>query len=125
MTRIQKYIELALKLATKSEYYQKVGCVIVKGNRIIGLGFNKPNKTHPMSNNRFRNIHAELDAILGHTAEDLEGAVAYVARMRNNGTTGLAKPCEHCEELLQRMGIKIVYYTEDNIGYEKMIIKKD
>jgi deoxycytidylate deaminase len=120
MTRTQRFIELALKLATKSEYYQKVGCVIVKGNRVIGLGFNKPNKTHPMSNNRFHNVHAELDAILGHTAEELEGATAYVARIRNNGTVGLAKPCEHCQELLKRMGIKTVIYTKDMNGYDKL-----
>jgi len=107
----KEYIELALKVSMHSEYKQKLGCVIVKRNKIVGIGFNKPYKTHPKSNNQFKNIHAELDAMLGVSFRDLLGATAYVARQHKDGTHALAKPCPCCMELLTNAGIKRVYWT--------------
>jgi deoxycytidylate deaminase len=80
------YFNLARLMAEKSEFNHKIGCVIVKDNKIISLGFNQK-RTHPMqflfsekvrikniNNNKtqkeilwdnriFRYIHAEIDAI--------------------------------------------------------------
>lgn len=108
-----KFFEIAKKLSLKSEYHHKIGAVAVKKNRIVGLGFNKPSKTHPQSNHPFKTIHAELDAILDAEKDDLIGATIYVYREHKNGHLASSKPCPHCQELIQRYKLKKVCYTED------------
>ncbi len=109
-----KFFNLAKKLSEKSDYHHKIGAVIVKKNRIVGIGFNKPAKTHPASNQPFKTIHAELDAILDSEREDLEGSTLYVYRELKDGSLANAKPCVHCQELINRYKIKKVFFTEDN-----------
>jgi deoxycytidylate deaminase len=110
---MNKFIEMARRLSKKSAYHHKIGAVVVKRRRAIGFGFNKPRKTHPKSTNPFKTVHAELDAIIGLTREELNGAEIYVVRERASGSYGSAKPCQYCEALLKEVGIKVVYYTTD------------
>lgn len=42
------------------------------------------------------------------------GATVYVARVKRNGSLGLAKPCCHCMPALRAMGVEVVYWTIDN-----------
>lgn len=107
-----KFFGIARKLSLKSDYHHKIGAVIVKKNRIVGLGFNKPFKTNPNSNNPFKTIHAELDAILDADQDDLRGSTIYVFREYKDGTLACAKPCQHCQELIKRFEIKRVCYTD-------------
>ena len=116
-----KYFNIAKQLSYKSEYHHKLGAVIIKKGKILGVGFNKPNKTHPKSNHPFHTIHSELDAILGVSREDLKGATIYVYREGANGKPVLAKPCKYCQELIKLANIKEVCYTI-NDGYKKEII---
>ncbi len=108
-----KFFEIAKKLSIKAEYHHKIGAVVVKKNKIVGLGFNKPSKTHPQSNHPFKTIHAELDAILDSDKDDLIGATIYVYREHKNGHPASAKPCPHCQELIKRYKLKKVCYTDD------------
>ena len=114
MNKLDRHFELATKLALKSEYKYKLGCVIAKKNRIVGLGFNKPYKTHPDSPNEFKNIHAELDALIGVDHKDLQDATVYVSRIRKDGRLALSMPCQHCMELLRKAGVGVVYWTTDD-----------
>lgn len=113
-----KFFDLAKKLSFKADYHHKLGAVIVNKNKVLGIGFNKPNKTHTKSNHPFKTIHAELDSILGLSKEDLKGSTIYIYRQHKNGSPLLAKPCEHCQELLKLAQIKYVCYTS-NGGYIK------
>jgi len=106
-----RFFELARQLSYKSDYEsQKLGCVIVKKNKIISVGFNQ-RKTHPKSNTRFNHIHAELSAVLGVDKELLRNSAAYVYRETKDGKAAMAKPCPACEDVLKRVGIKKVYYS--------------
>lgn len=116
-----KFFDLAKKLSKKSDYHHKIGSVIVKKNRILGVGFNKPYKTSPHSNHPFRTIHAELDAILDANKEDLKGSTIYVYRELRNGKIASAKPCAHCQELLKRYEIKRVFYTDEGTYKEYLV----
>jgi dCMP deaminase len=89
-----------------------MGAVVVKKNKVIGMGFNKI-KTHPKSNHPQKMIHAELDAILDCSEEDLIGADLYVFREYKNGEWACAKPCKHCQELISLCGVKNVFYTDE------------
>jgi dCMP deaminase len=89
---------------------RKVGCVIVKNDRIISIGYNG---TPPNADNTCEDeqgitkpdvIHAEHNAIkkLDLTTETGEGAVLFV-------TTA---PCKACAERIHKFGIREVFYYD-------------
>ena len=116
-----KFFDIARRLSKKSTYCHRLGAVVVKKNRIIGMGFNKPFKTHPKSGNRFKTVHAELDAILGIDAEELKGSTVYVYRETKDGLPANARCCKHCEEMLKLVGVKKICYTIDKTYKEEVI----
>lgn len=113
----KRFFYLAQKLSYKSEYHHKIGAIVVKKNKIISVGFNKPHKTNPNSPNKYKNIHAEFDAIWS-SEEDLKGASIYVFREHKNGQLASAKPCKDCQKLIEYSGIRRVYYTDEGIFTE-------
>lgn len=117
-----KFFQLAKQLAKKSLYHHQIGAVVVKKNKPIGLGWNKPHKTHPLSSNAFKTVHAELDAILGLSREELRHADIYVYREYKSGSPATSRPCPHCKELLRSVGIKNVYFTSSELGYDQLVL---
>lgn len=118
-----KYFDLAKKLSLKSTHPKhQLGCVIVKKNEVVGIGFNKF-KTHPKSNHPFQMVHAELDAILGTDKHVLENADVYVYRETKHGEQAMAKPCPYCESALRAVGVKNVYFTAD-YGHDVLKLKE-
>lgn len=125
MSKHQRFIQFALQIANKSRRDQRyrVGCVLVKKGVPVGLGFNNMKKTHPRAKGyKYPYLHAELSSMIGVDAEKINGAIAYVARVKKTGQTGIAKPCCCCEEELSQNGVKAVYYTTETgeIGYMKL-----
>ena len=108
-----KYFDLAKRLSLKSDHCRYcIGCVIVKKSKVVGVGYNQL-KTHPKSPHDYNTIHAEFSAILGVPVADLKGATVYVYRENKKGELALAKPCKHCQKMLEGCGVKTVYYTVD------------
>ena len=105
---------------------------IVYKNEILGFGINR-NQTHPFQK-RFGNhedaiyLHAETDAlqrvIRKHGPEILPRCTIYVARMKyvssekNQMIPGMSKPCPGCTAALATFGVKRVFYTCDDAGYD-------
>lgn len=95
----------------------RMGAVIVKGNRIIGRGFNrfsadveKFRLQFGFSETELWSLHAEMDAIAS-TEEDLEGAVMFVAGFKGkNGNPIVCRPCKKCQAILRHVPIEAVYY---------------
>ena len=91
---------------------------ITKGSKIISFGINKY-KTHPRAPGKYKQIHAEVDAILN--AEYIpEGSVMYSIRILKNGQYAMAKPCESCEKYISRFPIRRVIYTLDEYTFNYM-----
>ena len=95
----------------------RVCAVVFRGGRILGTGHNFQHKTHPKSTHPFGRIHAELAAIIDAIRTDpvdytFRGTSLYVHRLKKDGSSGLAKPCCWCQELIARMGIENVYWSE-------------
>ena len=117
----QKFIDAHMNVAEQyaslsSAKNLKVGCVIVKENRIISIGYNgtpagwdnecestfiddygdEIRKTKPEV------LHAELNAIakLARSGESGEGASMFVTH----------SPCIDCAKLIYQAGIETVYY---------------
>ena len=115
-------MRLANKAAHNSNYFYKLGAVIVKGNRVIGIGYNKIGhcKINSFPNSR----HAEMDVILKVLRKEdglssLAGSTLYVSRITTHGTA-MAKPCVKCMKLARSVGVKEVIYTTDNNLTERL-----
>lgn len=107
----KKYFELAKRLSRKSDHHKfKLGCVIVNGRQIVGLGYNQL-KSHTKSPHVWKRVHSEFHAILGVLPADLKGAEVYVYRETKNGDPAIAKPCPVCEKMLCDCGIRHVYFS--------------
>jgi len=110
---IQRYFDIAKKIASRSNHHKyRLGCVIVKGKVVIGMGWNMK-KTHPRSPHPYCHVHAEFMAIMsaGQDRELLEGSTCYVYRESKTGYLAMAKPCPSCMGMLKSYGIKVVSYT--------------
>lgn len=108
-----------------------IGCVAVYKNQIVSIGYNT-NKTHPIQKkyNTYREmekdkmepasgLHAEMMCLLGLKDMDIDYSKVrlYIYREDNNGIMRNCRPCAACMELIDRMGIKKIFYTTET-GYE-------
>ncbi len=122
-----KFLRLALRRILGQKYSDHIqhrhAAVIVKAGRVLAVGRNR-NKTHPGSvldadgETILKTIHAEFDAISKvKNKQLLKGATIYVARLGRNGHPGMSCPCEMCQHLISKYGLKkAVYTTEDGTG---------
>ncbi len=89
---------------------RQVGCLIVKANRIISIGYNGTppgwdNICEDKQGNTYPHVyHAEANAIskLARAAESGEGASLFVT----------AAPCFECAKLIAQVGIVDVFYAD-------------
>lgn len=99
----ESYIRLTLELARKGKGKVSpnplVGAVIVKNNKIIGVGYHE----------YFGGPHAEINAI-NNAKEDLEGATLYV-NLEPCSHFGKTPPC--ADEIIKRKFKKVVIGTYD------------
>lgn len=99
----------------------RVGAAIVKGGRVLSVGWNTDEKRD--KNSWYWDFHAEHHAIKAYCGRFIPpGCKIYVARIKKDGTLSMALPCKKCRELLKMAGIKKVYYTDWNGIIQKFII---
>ena len=121
-----RYIDLADKVSRLSNYRVKVGAVIVKNGKVVGVGFNKTfgyDKLIKYAGKVVRSIHAELMAIL-HADTDLEGAEIFVVSRKKDGKYRLSKPCSVCMAVIIEKGIKRVYFTTNEQDIRVIDLRK-
>jgi deoxycytidylate deaminase len=114
------FLAVARQASCKSDHHShKMGCVIAKGNKILGVGHNVL-KTHPKSPHKYKSIHAEFMAAI-NAGYDIEGATAYIFREQKDGTWAMAKPCDYCWKFLMELGVKeVVYSFEGSFKQERV-----
>jgi len=125
------YFRAAESMSFLSDHRFRLGCVVVKGHRIISSGHNSATKTHSIQakidTQYFKCdcsgfVHAEVDALapLIEQHVDLTQASIYVYRSSCTGR-GMARPCPRCIYLIKKVGIrKINYSTPD--GYVEEVL---
>ena len=90
--------------------------VIVKKNKILGIGTNKLGSRSSGSGFSKHTIHAEIQAIksLGNLRR-LHGSTMFVFRQSRTGLPLNSQPCKECSSILtmcmQRWGLSKVYYS--------------
>jgi dCMP deaminase len=102
------FAQQAAKRATCKR--KKVGCVLVRDNRIISTGYNGSISGTPhcfeadctiVNDHCVRTIHAEMNALIW-AAQDLRGVICYTT----------CHPCWACLRVLVQAGIGTFYYLE-------------
>jgi len=118
MNRQQRGFKAALKAAKRSKFYShRVGAAIFIGSNLISTGHNR-HKSHPKS--VCWTMHAEFSSLVRLIREDLSNAVLYVTRLTRTNKVSCAKPCEACQKIILKLGIKKVYYTNHEGILEKL-----
>ncbi len=111
-------IELAIRQARKTDVTLKrknkyrVGAVLFDKKRIISVGNNKFNKTHPSSPHSFKAICAEWDCVFGIERDELKFASLCVVRINSKGELTMSRPCAFCSKFLSASGIRKVYWSD-------------
>jgi tRNA(Arg) A34 adenosine deaminase TadA len=111
--RDRAWLDRAVALARLSTANKRHGCIIVKGGRPIGRGYNKyVNKPFFTSQEHMSrcSIHAEIAAIR-NVRGSLRGATIYVARINNRGEERYSRPCESCQAVMHKYGIRKAVWT--------------
>jgi deoxycytidylate deaminase len=122
------YFRAAKAVSELSDYPRhKLGCVIVKGHRVISSGHNHKHKCNPLQAKLDTEkygvecpgkLHAEIMALLPLIRDkiDLRNASIYIHRQHKDGTLAMAKPCSSCQKMIRQLGIKKIFYTIES-GY--------
>ncbi len=103
---------------------------ILRKNRLQKIGYNVL-KTHP-ANLKYKyinqfgqnissmvGIHSELSAILKYGEEDCSDCTFINIRIDKNNNIAMSKPCRGCQDLLNQVGYKHVYYTNTKGEFEE------
>jgi len=108
--RHSKYMQLAIRMAEKSESLFQMSAVIIRGGSVIGCA----------PNSKDENGHAELRAL--NISGDTKGATVYVARLKRDGSCGISKPCPMCWSALNNAGVKkVVFFNREGIETTRLI----
>lgn len=143
MNRINKtdyYLSIAEQVAKRSTCLRRqYGAVIVKNDEIISTGYNGAprgvanccengecwreanNIPHGTQYEACVAVHAEQNAIISASRQEMLGATLYLAGFENGEKmiTGV-KPCVICERMIRNAGIVMVFTEKDTwaVGLE-------
>ena len=112
--RVEKFLDHCKTIATGSDFKFRHGAILVNCNNIIRSSCNSPrpiiafNKFHP---NRIASLHAEIGCILNMKLEQTRGCDIYVCRILRNNKFANSYPCEMCQAVCSKMGIRKIYYS--------------
>lgn len=105
------FMSTALLISTRSSCERlKVGCILVKDNRIISSGYNgflpgAPHNSIVVNEHEQATVHAEQNTITDCAKRGVEtkDSIAYITHY----------PCIHCAKILVASGVKKIYYLND------------
>lgn len=127
-------MKVAIEIAMNHDYPIRLGAAIFKADRLIGVGHPKerPSNLQSWTNiiHSYKDtLHAEVVAILDSHPSRLKGSSIFIGRLRHsNGAgsplePGKARPCDVCLGLIERVGIREVYYTVNSKAVDKELGK--
>lgn len=123
-----KHMYNAITLAKDSTHpTHRLACVLTIKNKVVSRATNS-GKTNPHAPLAFKVgtglfhqcHHAEFAALKNLDGDWVRGRSktplfsnikAYVARLKSDGTPGMARPCENCMRLFKAYGVKQIFYT--------------
>ena len=138
-SKTEYYLGIAKAVSSRGTCLRRrFGAVVVKDDRIVSTGYvgaprGRKNccdigKCFRMENNipsgtRYelcRSVHAEMNAIINASKEELEGGVLYLVGVEPDGTyTPNADCCSMCKRVIINAGIRYVIIATDN-GHKRI-----
>jgi len=110
-------INEALKQARKSEHRHRIGAVIFSKKSIISSACNYPSRSAKSVTAKYLkredSLHAEVMAII-RARRNLNNLSMLVVRINAKGKLMMAKPCEYCMSYIEYVGIKTIYFSDEN-----------
>jgi deoxycytidylate deaminase len=129
----KKCSEISYALLDKhGDYRCKHFSFIFHKNRLLSIGINNPNKTHPKNleigffNRKGEDIsttigvHSELSAILRLGEEDCSKFTIVNTRINRNNQIDFSKPCGGCTSLIKQLNFKKIYYSSNSNNFMKL-----
>lgn len=132
MTKKEKrFYKMAREASFMSDFrIARVGAVVVQGNCILSVGHNST-KTRPLQHRyniyrHFQNYdesiprqHAEVDALSPLIGKEINWSKVsiFIYRELRDGTPACSRPCEACMRLIKDLGIRDVYFIDENGRY--------
>lgn len=117
----KRILNKASKIASFLESNKQKICAIItdKKDRILSIGVNNYNKSHPVMKlyaEKYDNpnkiyLHAEINALVSLPYGKKPYSI-YISRIGFNNKPLLAKPCKICQRAIEDAGIKNIYYTK-------------
>mgnify|MGYP003320099785 CR=1 FL=1 len=137
-TKENYYLDIAQTVAERSTCLRKrYGAIIVKNDHIVSTGYNgaargEPNccdtgKCYRQEHNiphgeRYEfcsAVHAECNAIINASPEEMNGATLYLAGFEDRKQIDNPKPCVMCERMIRNAGIKEVICSDESTSLGK------
>lgn len=130
------FINIAKAIATRATCLRRqYGAVVTKDNIIISTGYNgaaagvvdclevgKCTRTelqipHGERYELCHSVHAEANAIIRASADELKGSTIYISGVDSNAKECDSAPCMMCKRMILNAGVSKVVYSDGNGGY--------
>ena len=131
--REKKIFNIAKEVSSFSDFKgPHIGAVVVMGKTIISTGYNSY-KTRPLQHqyNIYRHFenyqnsipsqHAEMSALSHLIGKEIDWKriSIFTYRELKNGKPACSRPCIACMTLIKDLGIKNIYFIDENGNYAK------
>ena len=132
-SQIKYYLDIAAAVAARSTCIRRqYGAVIVKNDTIVSTGYNGTarglvnccdlnecyreahNIPHGQQYEKCKAVHAEANAIINASREEMCGAILFLAGFENGERIKNPTPCEMCSRMITNSGIRKVISCEDD-----------
>lgn len=133
-SQVKYYLDIAAAVAARSTCIRRqYGAVIVKNDTIVSTGYNGTarglinccdlnecyreahNIPHGQQYEKCKAVHAEANAIINASREEMCGAILFLAGFENGERMKNPTPCEMCSRMITNSGIRKVISCEDDI----------
>ena len=133
-SEVKYYLDIAAAVAARSTCIRRqYGAVIVKNDIIVSTGYNGTarglinccdlnecyreahNIPHGQQYEKCKAVHAEANAIINASREEMCGAILFLAGFENGERMKNPTPCEMCSRMITNSGIRKVISCEDDI----------
>ena len=132
-SQVKYYLDIAAAVAARSTCIRRqYGAVIVKNDTIVSTGYNGTarglvnccdlnecyreahNIPHGQQYEKCKAVHAEANAIINASREEMCGAILFLAGFENGERMKNPTPCEMCSRMITNSGIRRVISCEDD-----------
>lgn len=123
-------LKTAIEEAEKSTYNRfHLGAVIFKGKRILSKGHNGIRSCSAIPNkhkNYINSLHAEQAALMNLDWNKVKGCDILIVKVSpTDKIISNAKPCSMCMKILNHVGIRNVYFSDEHGQIQKHLVNKE